>query len=63
VNAPEQLLTVKDVSRLLGVSDRCIWSVTSPRGALASVRIGRLVRYLPQDVETYIQTMRVEPRA
>jgi len=63
VNSPEQLLTVKDVSKLLGVSDRCIWSVTSPRGALPSVRIGRLVRYLPQDVAEYVQTMRVRPTA
>lgn len=49
------LLTTKEAAMILRVSERTLWTLTSPRGSIRAVRIGRLVRYAPQVIEEYIQ--------
>jgi excisionase family DNA binding protein len=47
------LLTTKEAAAALAVSDRTLWSLTAPRGPIASVRIGTAVRYRPADLEAW----------
>jgi excisionase family DNA binding protein len=44
--APNRLLvTVREAAKMLGISERTLWTMTSPRGSIPSIRIGRAVRY------------------
>lgn len=52
------LLTIREAAERLGFSERKLWSLTMPRGPLACVRIGRSVRYAPDDLEAFIASMR-----
>ena len=47
------LLTTKETARLLSISPRKLWEITR-RGDLASIRLGRSVRYAPEDIERYV---------
>ena len=51
--APPKLLSARDAAKLLGVSERTLWSMTH-RGEIAAVRIGRRVLYDPQDLSRWI---------
>lgn len=56
---PRQLLlTVRQVAKLLSVSDRTVWTHTAPRGPIPAVRIGGSVRYTLEDLEAWIQQAR-----
>ena len=48
------LLTSREIAKLLHISERTLWSFTAPRGELPAIRIGRVVRYDPHDIETFI---------
>jgi excisionase family DNA binding protein len=48
------LVDAIEAARLLCVSPRTLWGITSPRGDLAAVRIGRSVRYARQDLDEWI---------
>lgn len=52
---PVPLLTTKEAAMILRVSERSLWTLTSPRGPIRAVRMGRSVRYSPQVIEDYIQ--------
>lgn len=52
---PVPLLTTKEAAMILRVSERSLWTMTSPRGPIRAVRMGRSVRYAPQVIEDYIQ--------
>jgi Helix-turn-helix domain len=56
----EPLLTTADVARLLGVSQWQLraWRMRSRGGGPAFVRIGRLVRYRPADLASFIRAGR-----
>lgn len=44
--SPKILVTAREAAELLGdISERKLWSMTSPRGPIPVVRIGKLVRY------------------
>lgn len=51
------LLTVREVADALRCSPRSVAAWTAS-GDLASVKLGRLRRYRPQDVETFIRRNR-----
>ena len=53
----EALLDVDGVADLLGISRRKVQQLAAT-GALIHVRVGRLYRFAPDDVRTYIQTNR-----
>jgi len=42
---PQLLLTPREAARSLRISERSLWAMTSPRGPVPSVRLGRSVRY------------------
>lgn len=47
------LIDAARACELLGIGRRSLWSLTN-RGAVPSVRIGRLVRYAPAELERWI---------
>jgi hypothetical protein len=53
------LVTARDAARMLAVSPRKLWAMTFEEGvALPYVRIGRLVRYSPDDLRRWIGALR-----
>ena len=56
-----ELLTVRQVSGLTGVSVNTLNQWRSQKLHLPWIKIGRAVRYLQKDVEAYLQKCRVVP--
>ena len=52
--AAERLLTYLQAAKLLGVSDRTVWSLVA-RDELPAVRFGRSVRIDPADLRAFVQ--------
>lgn len=50
------LVDVREVARMLGVSSRTVWTLTSD-GVIPSVRVGRCRRYQLAEVERYVQSL------
>jgi excisionase family DNA binding protein len=50
---PKLLLTSKEASIALGISEKTLWNLTKA-GIIPAVRIGRLVRYDPEDLKKFI---------
>jgi len=50
-----RLLTIGEVSQSLQISSRTIWKYAKS-GDLPTVRIGKLVRVRPQDLDAFIQS-------
>ena len=51
---PKLLLTPKEASRALAVSEKTLWTYTKSCN-IPVVRIGRAVRYDPEDLKKFIQ--------
>jgi predicted DNA-binding transcriptional regulator AlpA len=49
------LLTARQCAARLQISERSVWAISAPRGALRCVRIGKLCRYDPADVTLFIE--------
>ena len=49
-----ELWTVRRTADVLGISERALWNLTYPRGRLSVVRLGRSVRYRPEDVSEFV---------
>jgi excisionase family DNA binding protein len=58
---PFQLLTAREAATALGVSERTLWALTK-KGKVSAVRIGRLVKYDPEDLRAFIERSK-EPAA
>jgi predicted DNA-binding transcriptional regulator AlpA len=56
-----KFLTEHDVSKLTGVAVQTLRNWRHKRRGPAYSKIGRLVRYDPDDVEAYIQRRRIDP--
>ena len=58
------LIDAKDAAALLAIGTRKLWSLTNS-GQIPHVRIGRLIRYAPADLQAWIaaHTHRGQPRA
>src|SRR5262249_23960562 len=57
------LLSPRDAARALAVSPRTLWSLTSPRGPLPYVRIGRAARYDTAALQAFPETQKHSGRA
>lgn len=53
------LLTARETAFFMRISLRKLWEITNRR-EIASVRIGRSLRYAPADISAYIETKRCE---
>jgi excisionase family DNA binding protein len=51
------LWTSREAAKALAISPRKLWDLTN-RNVIRCVRIGRSVRYDPQDLRTYIDTQK-----
>ena len=51
---PQLLLTIDQAAQALQICQRKLWSLTSPRGPISAVKIGRSVRYDPRDLLLWI---------
>ena len=49
-----RLMNVYEVARYLGVSTRTVFRLVS-RGELEAVRVGKLLRFRPEDVERFVK--------
>jgi excisionase family DNA binding protein len=56
----KQLLTVKDVMKILRISRPVLHNLTK-EGKISMVRVGGSVRYQESDVQEFIERMRKEP--
>ena len=54
-DAVPYLLGSREAAKVLAVSERTLWGITSPRGELPAIHIGRAVRYDPNDVLAFIE--------
>lgn len=52
-----QLLTARQAAAQLAISTRKLWELSNRR-EIASIRIGRSVRYAPNDLAAYIASQR-----
>ncbi len=57
-----RLLTSKQAAAQLNISPRKLWSLTNAK-KIASVRIGRCVRYDAQDIRSFIDKNRGNTRS
>jgi len=55
VVALPKLLTAREASKVLRISERSVWAVSAPRGGLRCVRIGNRVLYDPVDLAAFIE--------
>lgn len=53
-SAFEPLLTYREAARVLGVTERTVWTLVNS-GMLPSVRFGRSVRIDPSDLREFIE--------
>ena len=51
------LLTPREAAYRLGISTRHLWNLTSPRGPIPVVKLGRKTFYRPQDLEAFVADM------
>ena len=51
---PAKLLTAREAAKLLGCCEKTLWTLTD-RGEIPVVKIGRSVRYDPQDLSHWIE--------
>lgn len=51
------LLTPREAAYRLGISTRHLWNLTSPRGPIPVVKLGRKTFYRLQDLENFVAEM------
>jgi hypothetical protein len=54
----EPLLKLAEAAKFMATSERALWAMTSPRGPLKCVRLGRSVRYDLRDLRSFIDSKR-----
>lgn len=52
-----RLLTARQAAAMLAISTRKLWELAN-RGEIPCIRIGRAVRYAPDDLKAYIASQR-----
>lgn len=58
------LVSVREAASMLGgISQRNLWSLTTPRGPIPCVRLGRRVLYRPADLAHYVEQLAIGHRA
>ena len=57
------MIDAKQAATLLGVAPRTVLELAAPRGPLPCYRIGRAVRFKPEDVEGYRESCRLNSTA
>jgi excisionase family DNA binding protein len=59
VNQGEKLLySARETAAMLGLSQKTVWSISTPRGTLPVVRVGSRTLYSKTDLEAWIESQR-----
>lgn len=56
------LYTVKDLAKILAVKPLTIYRMVE-RGQLPAVKIGKSIRFKPEDINAYLETVRINPES
>jgi len=57
---PAPMMTVKELARLLNVSERTVWENSEPRGTIPALYIGKkTVRYCPVAIQEWMRRQMV----
>jgi excisionase family DNA binding protein len=57
---PKLLVVAREAAEALAISERTLWALTAS-GQITAIRIGRAVRYSPEDLADYVRRARGEP--
>jgi excisionase family DNA binding protein len=57
----KRLLTVKEAAQYLTISERLLWTLTDAQ-KITATRMGRAVRYDPEDLERFIEQSKSKRR-
>ena len=57
ISLEKKLLSTKETSKILGISERTLWSITAPRGPLVRCKIKNRVLYSQSAIDQYIRAM------
>lgn len=52
---PQILIDIRQAAELVQVSERKLWSMSSPRGPIPVVRVGKLVRYNVESLRAWAE--------
>ena len=52
--APRLLISAREAAAMLSVSEKHLWSNSTPRGPIPAVKIGNRVLYSPRDLEAWV---------
>ncbi|HQR09584.1 MAG TPA: helix-turn-helix domain-containing protein [Gemmatales bacterium] len=55
-----QLLTSREAAKLLGISERTLWTLTK-QGKVAAAKLGKSVRYRGEDLRRYVESCLTVP--
>ena len=59
-NEPVPVLLMSDTAAtMLGISGRMLWNLSAPRGPIPCVRLGRAVRYDPEDLNAFVKNAKI----
>ncbi|HIQ20249.1 MAG TPA: DNA-binding protein [Planctomycetes bacterium] len=50
------MISITEAAQMLGISPRHLWSLTSPRGPIPCVRLGRRVLYSVHDLRNFLRS-------
>lgn len=53
------LVCPREAAHLLDISERKLWSMTSPRGPIPARKLGRLTKYALADLEAFIASTKI----
>lgn len=57
---PPPLFTIREAADFLGISERKLFALTVPRGAIAVIRVGHSGRYSIEDLNAFVDKQRHE---
>lgn len=58
-----RLVRPRDAAQMLAISERKLWEISSPRGPVPCLRIGRVVRYDLADLRAWIESQKGRRRS
>jgi predicted DNA-binding transcriptional regulator AlpA len=55
IQEPNRLaIPAREAARLLSISERSLWALSSPRGPVPAIRLGRSVRYCVATLQEWL---------
>ncbi|MBN2290919.1 MAG: helix-turn-helix domain-containing protein [Pirellulales bacterium] len=58
-STPPLLVSAREASRMLGICEKSLWTLTAPRGPIPAVKLGKRILYCPLDLIQFIEAKKV----